>query len=154
MRLSGWLSRWWLRVFPPKTLGRRGEEAAARLFKRLGYKILTRRSRRLAPGELDLVAVWMAAQSFSSRSKRKATANVGHPAEAVNAAKQRKLTRLAVTFLKRHGLLEFPARFDVVAITWPAGRGRPTIEHFKMPLKPWGRESFSRNARHPRVKVI
>jgi putative endonuclease len=38
---------------------------------------------------------------------------------------------LAVTFLKSHGLLEYPARFDVVAITWPAGKRSPTIEHFQ-----------------------
>ena len=56
MRSPAWLARWWLRAFPPKTLGRRGEDAAARFLKRLGYKILAR-SRRLAPGEFDLVAL-------------------------------------------------------------------------------------------------
>lgn len=129
MRHFGWLSRWWIRIFPPKTLGRRGEEAAARFLKRLGYKILAR-SRRLAPGELDLVALDGRTIVFVE-VKTRTSADVGHPAEAVDAVKQRKLTRLAVTFLKRHGLLEFPARFDVVAITWPEGHGRPVIEHFK-----------------------
>ena len=33
--------------------------------------------------------------------------------------------------MKRHDLLECKARFDVIAVTWPADRGRPTIEHFK-----------------------
>ncbi len=121
--------RWWLRAFPPKTLGRRGEDAAARFLKRQGCKILAR-SRRLAPGELDLVALDGRTIVFVE-VKTRTSADVGHPAEAVDAVKQRKLTRLAVTFLKRHGLLEFPARFDVVAITWPGGRGRPVIEHFK-----------------------
>lgn len=37
----------------------------------------------------------------------------------------------AAKFLERHGLLEFPARFDVVVITWPTTDGRPKIEHFK-----------------------
>jgi putative endonuclease len=129
MRFSGWLARWWFRVFPPQTLGRRGEEAAARFLKRQGYKILAR-SRRLAPGELDLVALDGRTIVFVE-VKTRTSADVGHPAEAVDAIKQRKLTRLAVTFMKRHGLLEFPARFDVVAITWPAGKGRPVIEHFK-----------------------
>jgi putative endonuclease len=129
MRLPGLIARWWFRVFPPKTLGRRGEEAAARFLKRLGYKILAR-GRRLAPGELDLVALDGRTIVFVE-VKTRTSADVGHPAEAVDAIKQRKLTRLAVTFLKRHQLLEYPARFDVVAITWPDGRGRPTIEHFK-----------------------
>ena len=123
------LRRCWHHLFPPKTLGRRGEEAAARFLKRLGYKILAR-GRRLAPGELDLVALDGRTIVFVE-VKTRTSADVGHPAEAVDAVKQRKLTRLAVTFLKRHGLLEFPARFDVVAITWPEGRGRPVIEHFK-----------------------
>ena len=52
-------------------------------------------------------------------------------AEAVDLAKQRRLTQLAVAFLKRHGLLEYPARFDVVAVTWPQRQRRPAIEHFK-----------------------
>ncbi len=110
MRFSAIFARWWLRVFPPKTLGRRGEEAAARFLKRLGYKILAR-SRRLAPGELDLVALDGRTIVFVE-VKTRASADVGHPAEAVDAIKQRKLTRLAVTFMKRHRLLEFPARFE------------------------------------------
>jgi len=129
MRVPAFIARWWFRVFPPKTLGRRGEEAAARFLKRLGYKILAR-SRRLAPGELDLVALDGRTIVFVE-VKTRTSADVGHPAEAVDAVKQRKLTRLAVTFLKRHGLLEYPARFDVVAITWPDNSRRPVIEHFK-----------------------
>ena len=129
MRLPGFITRLRFRVFPPKTLGRRGEEAAARFLKRLGYKILAR-SRRLAPGELDLVALDGRTIVFVE-VKTRTSADVGHPAEAVDAIKQRKLTRLAVTFLKRHGLLDYPARFDVVAITWPDRGGRPVIEHYK-----------------------
>jgi putative endonuclease len=49
------------------------------------------------------------------------------------------LTRLALTFLKRHDLLEYPARFDVVAVTWPALQKKPTIEHFKNAFQPVGR---------------
>jgi putative endonuclease len=129
MRLRAFFISHWRRYFPPKSLGRRGEEAAARFLKRRGYKILARSS-RLATGELDLVALDGRTIVFVE-VKTRTSADVGHPAEAVDAVKQRKLTRLAVTFLKRHQLLEFPARFDVVAITWPDGRGRPTIEHFK-----------------------
>ena len=50
--LSGWLRR----LFPKKTLGQRGEAAAARYLRRRGYKILAR-SDRFGPGELDLVAL-------------------------------------------------------------------------------------------------
>jgi len=49
-------SRWLRRLFPKRTFGQRGEKEAARYLKRLGYKILAR-GRRLAPGELDIVAL-------------------------------------------------------------------------------------------------
>ena len=134
------LSRWLRRLFPSKTLGQRGEDEAARYLKRLGYKILAR-GRRLASGELDLVALDGRTIVFVE-VKTRTSQDVGHPADAVDAVKQRKLTRLAVTFMKRHGLLEYPARFDVVAITWPDGRGRPTIEHFKNAFEAVGEGEF------------
>ena len=78
----------------PKPLGPRGEAAAARYLKRRGYKILARGDR------LDRVnsISWRptAIRSCSSRSKRGSRQDAGHPADAVDAAKQRRLTRLAV----------------------------------------------------------
>jgi putative endonuclease len=123
------LATWLRRIAPPKPLGRRGEDAAARYLKRAGCKVLVRSS-RLWPGEIDLVALDGRTVVFVE-VKTRTSQDAGHPAEAVDLRKQRRLTVLAVTFLKRHGLLEYPARFDVVAVTWPSGRGRPTIEHFK-----------------------
>ena len=117
------------RLFPTKTLGQRGEAAAARYLRRRGYKILARGD-RFGPGELDLVMLDRRTIVFVEVKTRE-SADAGHPAEAVDDGKQRRLTRLAVTFLKRHRLLEYPARFDVIAITWPAEKRRPTIEHFK-----------------------
>ena len=140
MDIANLFSRWLRRVFPQKTLGRRGEDAAARYLQRLGYKILAR-GRRLASGELDLVALDGRTIVFVE-VKTRTSEDVGHPADAVDADKQRRLTRLAVTFLKRHGLLEYPSRFDVVAITWPDSRGRPSIEHFKNAFEAVGEGEF------------
>ena len=137
MGFASVFARWFRRYFPRKTLGRRGEDVAARFLRRLGYKILAR-SRRLDPGELDLVALDGRTIVFIEVKTRQSQ-QAGHPAEAVDDIKQRRLTRLAVTFLKRHGLLEYPARFDVVAITWPEGRGRPQIEHFRNAFPAMGR---------------
>ena len=61
--------------------------------------------------------------------KTRTTHDAGHPADAVDEAKQRRLTRLALSYMKRHDLWECQHRFDVVAVTWP-DRGRPTIEHY------------------------
>ena len=128
-RLRAILSDWRSRYFPRKSLGNRGERAAARYLRRKGYKIVARGS-RLRPGELDLVAVDGRTVVFVEVKTRRSD-QYGNPAEAVDLHKQRRLTRLAVTYLKRHGLLEYPARFDVVAITWPEDRRRPIIEHFE-----------------------
>ena len=133
--LSGWLRR----LFPEQSLGQRGERAAARYLKRRGYKLLAQ-GNRLLPGELDLVALDRGTIVFVEVKTRRSD-QAGHPAEAVTAAKERRLTRLAVTFLKRHGLLEHAARFDVVAITWPQG-SRPTIEHFKNAFDAVGQGEF------------
>ncbi len=134
------ISGWFRRFFPAKTLGRRGEAAADRYLRRLGYKILARGD-RFGPGELDLVALDEKTIVFVEVKTRQSH-EAGHPAEAVDQIKQRKLTTLAVTFLKRYRLLERPARFDVVAITWPAGQRSPTIEHIKNAFEAVGTREF------------
>jgi putative endonuclease len=126
--ISDRLRQRWQRLFPPATLGQRGEALAARWLRRRGYKIVAHGNRG-ALGELDLVAVDGRTVVFVEVKTRRSQ-DAGHPADAVDADKQRRMTRLAVSYLRRHGLLEYPARFDIVAITWPAGRGKPTIEHF------------------------
>lgn len=131
------VSVWRERHFPRKTLGQRGEAAAARYLRRRGYKVLARGD-RFGPGELDLVMLDHETIVFVEVKTRQSH-DAGHPAEAVDERKQRQLTRLAVTFLKRHRLLECPARFDVVAITWPADQWFPTIEHIKNAFEAMGK---------------
>jgi putative endonuclease len=123
----------WLK---PQALGRRGEDAAARHLARLGYVIVAR-SHRDNIGEIDLVAVDGRTVVFVE-VKTRTSHDAGHPADAVDMAKQRRLTRLALSYMKRHDLLECSARFDVVAVTWPVGRGRPTIEHYRNAFEPVG----------------
>jgi putative endonuclease len=124
------------RALAPKTLGQRGEAAAARYLKRLGYIIIARSS-HIRRGEIDLIAVDGRTIVFVE-VKTRVSHDAGHPAEAVDRDKQHRLTRLAMVYLKRHHLLETPARFDVIAITWPKAQRRPTIEHFKNAFEPIG----------------
>ena len=124
------------RLLAPRPLGRRGEDAAARFLRKLGYTIVAR-GHRDNIGEIDLVAVDGRTIVFVE-VKTRTTHDAGHPADAVDDAKQRRLTRLALSYMKRHDLLECAARFDVIAVTWPVGRGRPTIEHFKNAFEPVG----------------
>ena len=135
------LTNWLRKRFPKKSLGQRGEAAAARFLRRRGYKMIARGD-RARPGELDLVAVDRDRTIVFVEVKTRQATDAGHPSEAVNPDKQRRLTRLAVTFLKRHGLLEYPARFDVIAITWPERQRRPTIEHIQNAFEAVGKWEF------------
>ena len=125
-RIRRWLT--------PPTLGERGERAAVRFLSKLGYRIVARGSRDKT-GEIDIVAVDGRTIVFVEVKTR--TSHVaGHPAEAVDDDKQQRLTRLALRFLRRHGLLEHRWRFDIVAVTWPAGKRRPVIEHYTNAFEP------------------
>ena len=117
------MRNWLTRLF-----GDRGEREAARYLRRKGYKILARQYRNRL-GELDLIALdgtWIVFVEVKTRS----SVSAGHPVEAVTPAKQAQLTRLALVYLKEHGLLEHRARFDVVAVTWPKDARQPEIVHY------------------------
>ncbi len=122
------LTDWLTTIFRPRSLGKRGEAVAARYLRRRRYRIVGR-GVRTGLGELDLVAIDGRTVVFVEVKTRQ-TGEQGHPAEAVDLTKQRKLTLLATSYLKRHGLLRHAARFDVVAVTWPDGR-RPKVEHIR-----------------------
>jgi len=132
-QLSGAVRRW----RQPLSLGQRGERAAAKYLKRLGYKIVARGAKQ-GRGELDIVAVDGRTVVFVEVKTRQSD-QAGSPAEAVDRHKQERLSRLALAYLKRHGLLENSARFDVIAITWPDGAKRPTLEHIQNAFEATGR---------------
>jgi putative endonuclease len=117
-------------------LGRRGERAAEKFLKRQGYIILARGERDRI-GELDLVAVDGRTVVFVE-VKTRTSHDAGHPVEAIDQDKQRRLTRVALAYLKRHDLLECSARFDIVAVTWPEGAKHPVVEHFPNAFEPAG----------------
>lgn len=116
-------------LFRPQTIGQRGENAAARFLRKKGYRIVGRGERGNI-GELDLVAVDRRTVVFVEVKTRRSH-DAGHPAEAVDEDKQRRLTRLGLAYLRRHDLLECAARFDVVAVTWPKDARQPVIEHYE-----------------------
>lgn len=136
-RCRAWGAAVFRRWFPARTLGQQGEALAAKFLRRRGY-IIVGRSERDRLGELDLVAVDQRTVVFVEVKTRRGD-SAGLPQEAVDAEKQRRLARAAAGYLKRHGLLEHAARFDVVAITWPEGGSRPTIELIQNAFEPPGR---------------
>ncbi len=125
---------------PAAPLGAQGEALAAKYLVEKGLRIVARGSRdRL--GEIDLVALDGKTVVFVEVKTRR-SGDAGHPADAVDARKQRKLTTLAVSYLKRQGLLGSAARFDVVAITWGGGEQLPQIDHLPGAFSASGRDSF------------
>jgi len=95
-------------------LGRRAERAAERELRRRGYRIVARNV-RIAGGEIDLVALDGNTVCFVEVRAR-SSQEVGSPLESVGPKKQRQLTKLARSFLRRRRLNNTPARFDVVAV--------------------------------------
>jgi len=134
------LRAWFAARFPAKSLGKRGEDAAARFLKRNGYRILAR-CLDSPLGELDIIAVDGRTIVFVEVKTRRST-DAGDPADAIDDRKQRRMTQAALAYLKSKGLLKDAARFDVVAITWPENRKRPTIEHYKNAFSPVGFGQF------------
>ncbi len=124
---------WWLRCLnwlsPPATprLGAQGERLAEQHLRQLGYRILARNMRNRG-GEIDLIArdagtiVFVEVRSRSDRTH-------GEPAETISRAKQRTLTRAALSYLKQRGQLDTPARFDVVTIVWGQHPGEQELRH-------------------------
>jgi len=115
-RFSGNTSR---TLASESSVGARGEQLAADYLRKQGLKIL-HRSYRSPLGEIDIIAV----DRTGRRQKTLVFVEVktwsrpaqGGPSDAVDSHKQERLTRLALEFLKRHHLLENPARFDVVQV--------------------------------------
>jgi putative endonuclease len=100
---------------PRRRLGDAGEDLAAAALTKQGYKILERNF--VTPlGELDLIARHGRELVFIEVKTRRSD-RFGSPQEAVHPAKQQKLRRLALYYLKEKRLGEPPLRFDVVAIT-------------------------------------
>ena len=95
---------------------------------------------RIAGGEIDRIAVDGQTVVFVEVKTRSSDV-AGHPAEAVTEEKQRKLTRCALAYLRRHDLLECAARFDVVAVIWApddSDSSHPRIEHIRDAFQPVG----------------
>ncbi len=104
-----------------QTLGRIGEEAAARLLCARGYRILARNV-RCPLGELDLVAEHGGAIVFVE-VKARTSEDYGRPFDAISPLKQRRLSRLATAYLTGRHLLDRPCRFDAVSVSvTPDGR--------------------------------
>lgn len=95
-------------------LGKSGEEIAAVFLKENGYRIIDL-NYRCPLGEIDIVAKDKNELVFIEVKTRKSSA-LGYPEQAVGLKKQRKMSQLALWYLRDKKLDNVSARFDVVAV--------------------------------------
>ena len=94
--------------------GKTGEALAVKCLKKNGYKIIER-NYRCQLGEIDIIARDGRVLAFVEVKARRTDA-FGGPKWAVTPQKQRKVSMVALQYLKETEQMEQPARFDVVAI--------------------------------------
>lgn len=97
-----------------QSLGRQGEEVAARRLVAEGYRILAR-NYRCPAGEVDLVAQDGECLVFVEVRTRRGDL-WGTPEESVTRAKQARLVAVAQAYLAAHEAWDADWRVDVVAI--------------------------------------
>jgi len=108
-----------------QSLGRWGEEEAARYLCRKGMRIVER-NLRTPLGEIDLVVRDRKTLAFVEVKTRRTRA-FGTPQEAVGPRKQRQIIRSAQWYLASGKGLGLQPRFDVLAVT--PGASGPEIEY-------------------------
>jgi putative endonuclease len=125
------------------SVGKRGEQAAARLLRRKGLTVVAE-SESDKGGEIDIIAIDKRTQTIIFvEVKTHSTTKPGHPAERVDAEKQGRVTRAALRYLKRKKLLGVKARFDVIAVWWQTGGDEPNrIEHYEAAFEAVGGYQF------------
>jgi len=95
-------------------LGRRGENVSVKFLKNQGYKII-KTNYRCSLGEVDIIAKDKNVLCFVEVKTRKSE-EFGLPEEAVDWRKQRKLAKVALTYLKEKKICRQDLRFDVISV--------------------------------------
>ncbi|MRS13023.1 MAG: YraN family protein [Actinobacteria bacterium] len=96
------------------TIGARGEDAAAGYLERCGMQVIDRNWRD-GRGELDIVAI-DGETLVICEVKTRASESKGTPEDAVSPAKQKRLVRLARSYMASAGIGSTNVRFDAITI--------------------------------------
>jgi putative endonuclease len=112
---------------PRRGVGQRGEDLAQELLRKKGYEILERNFKSPL-GEIDIIAREGKTLAFVE-VKTRLSADFGTAKWAVGPKKQRKLSMVALDYLKRRSFPDQAARFDVVAID--LNQGQEKVELFR-----------------------
>jgi putative endonuclease len=107
--------------------GKESESLAVKHLKKNGYKILEQNYRNKI-GEIDIIAKEKGALVFVEVKARK-TYVFGNPKWAITPKKQRKISMVALYYLKATKQTHVKARFDVVSLS--LAKDNPQIEIIK-----------------------
>jgi putative endonuclease len=103
-----------------RSLGHKGEQAAAEWYQARGYRVVAR-NWRCARGEIDLLCAWRNPAGRTTlvvcEVKTRSSASHGHALEAVTPSKQRRLRGLATEYLRHQDTVYDHIRFDVAALS-------------------------------------
>ena len=97
-------------------LGKKSESIAVRHLKKMGYRILEQ-NYRTKTGEIDIIAKDNNTLVFVEVKARRSK-EFGNPKYAITPNKQRKISMIALYYLKTTRQSNTRARFDVVSITY------------------------------------
>ena len=95
---------------------------------REGFKILEK-NYRTKLGEMDVIAE-KSKRIYFIEVKTRSTADKGFPEESVTKLKQRRIARLALSYLQKNKRLENAAAFGVISILWQPPR-EPELRWFE-----------------------
>jgi putative endonuclease len=110
------------------TVGKYGEELAARYLAKAGFAILER-NWRCELGEIDIVARDGTALVVCEVKTRRGL-NYGSPLESITYRKLSTLRQLLGRWLQEHDLRPAEVRIDIVAVLLPHNAA-PTIDHLR-----------------------
>jgi len=96
-------------------IGKTGESIAVQFLRSKGYRILEQ-NYRTGLGEIDIIA-WDRKTLVFVEVKARNSRRFGNPKSAVTSRKQRKISMVALQYLKSTDQTRAKARFDVVAIS-------------------------------------
>ncbi|MEG0721074.1 MAG: YraN family protein [Lachnospiraceae bacterium] len=97
-----------------RAVGTAYEKIAGRYLEQQGYVILEYNF-RCHSGEIDIIARDGNCVVFCE-VKYRADEKAGHPLEAVNEKKQKRLSKCGLYYVTMHGHENIPCRFDVIGI--------------------------------------
>jgi putative endonuclease len=123
---------WWqaevVGVNAKDVLGQQGEQVAVRFLTEAGLAVLGR-NWRCSQGEIDIIAL-DGRTLVICEVKTRSGVRFGTPLEAISKPKLRRLRRLAVAWVRAHGLVFDQIRIDLVGVL-RAASGDFTVEHVR-----------------------